>query len=124
MSSLQDRVAEAWAYRRTLTPKHGRPTKVALAAAAGVTTPSVAEWFQGPTKMIKGNALLGAARYLKVSPEWLASGVGPMAADGPTSPPSGLSHLQMAALEAFGAALKSGKVTDAECVDVIKKWLG
>lgn len=52
-------------------------TNRALAAACGVSQPSVSEWRTGETKSIEGRNLLAAAEFLGVRPKWLAEGVGP-----------------------------------------------
>lgn len=49
-----------------------------LAKAIGVRAPSVNDWISGKTKTIKGENLLRAASYLRVRPEWLSMGRGPM----------------------------------------------
>lgn len=51
---------------------------VDLAKACGVSAPAVSEWLSGATKKLAGDNLMRAARYLNVSPDWLASGKGPM----------------------------------------------
>ncbi|EEY78935.1 peptidase S24-like protein [Acinetobacter calcoaceticus RUH2202] len=56
------------------------PTKkikgVDLARAVGVKPPSVSDWLSGKSKKMEGENLLKAAKYLKVSAAWLATGVG------------------------------------------------
>lgn len=47
-----------------------------LARQAKVKPPSVFAWLSGETKSIKGDNLLRAAAALKVTPDWLAYGVG------------------------------------------------
>ncbi|WP_250464044.1 S24 family peptidase [Caballeronia sp. GAFFF2] len=49
-----------------------------LARACGVRPPSVHGWLSGKSKFLRGENLLSAARALKVSQEWLATGKGPM----------------------------------------------
>lgn len=51
---------------------------VDLAKSCGVSAPAVSEWLSGATKKLAGDNLMRAARYLDVSPDWLASGKGPM----------------------------------------------
>lgn len=51
-------------------------TQAALARACGIKQPSINDWFSGRTKRITGKNLLRAAEYLKVTPEWLATGKG------------------------------------------------
>lgn len=52
-----------------------------LAKAIGVRAPSVNDWISGKTKTIKGENLLRAASFLRVRPEWLSMGRGPMRQD-------------------------------------------
>jgi transcriptional regulator with XRE-family HTH domain len=47
-----------------------------LARACRIQPPSVSDWITGKTKTIKGANLLAAAKLLRVSPEWLATGKG------------------------------------------------
>jgi len=53
-------------------------SQAALARACGVKPPSVTDWLSGRTKTLAGPNLLKAARFLGVSPDWLASAKGPM----------------------------------------------
>lgn len=78
MSTLQDRITEAFAYRRTLATNPADVTQADLAAACGVKPPSVNDWFSGKTGSLKAETALRAAAYLRVRPEWLASNSGPM----------------------------------------------
>jgi len=78
MSSLKDRVAAAFARREKSPDPRERVSRAALARAAGVKQPSVTDWFKGRTVSLKGDTLLRAAKYLRVRPEWLESGAGPM----------------------------------------------
>jgi len=66
-------------------------TAAALARACKVKPPSVHAWLSGRTKTIEGANLLAAAKLLGVSPDWLASGVGPMraASYATAEPPAG-----------------------------------
>lgn len=52
-------------------------TQSALAKACKVKPPSVSDWLSGRTKTLEGSNLLRAAAFLKVSPQWLATGKGP-----------------------------------------------
>lgn len=71
MSTLKERLVEAM--------KGPPPIRAAaLARACGVKQPSVSDWLSGRTKNLEGANLLNAAKALNVSPEWLASGKGPM----------------------------------------------
>jgi transcriptional regulator with XRE-family HTH domain len=58
-----------------------RVTGKALAAACGIKAPSVSGWLSGKTKTIEGRNLLAAAKKLRVEPDWLATGRGPMRRD-------------------------------------------
>lgn len=71
MKSLADRI--------TLALK-GPPkrSQAALARACKISPAAVSEWVLGKTVKIEAANLLAAARFLGVSPEWLASGKGPM----------------------------------------------
>lgn len=83
MSTLRDRIIQALEHRKAIADRGERITMAALARASGVKAPSVADWFNGKTQSLKGEPLLGAAAYLRVRPEWLGSGKGPMV---PASP--------------------------------------
>lgn len=48
-----------------------------LARACGVKPPSVHGWLSGKAKFLRGENLLTAARVLRVSQDWLATGKGP-----------------------------------------------
>lgn len=50
-----------------------------LGDAAGISRSAVAQWESGETKNIRPGHLFRAARFLGVSPEWLATGRGPQA---------------------------------------------
>lgn len=63
---------------RTVLDGPPKRSQVALARAVGVKPPSVSDWLNGRTKRLEGANLLAAARFLDVSPEWLANGRGPM----------------------------------------------
>jgi transcriptional regulator with XRE-family HTH domain len=47
-----------------------------LARACGVKAPSVHSWLSGKSKFLRGHNLLSAAKVLKVSQTWLATGNG------------------------------------------------
>ena len=53
-------------------------SQAALARACGIKPPSVSNWLDGRTKALEGANLLAAAKALGVTPEWLATGSGPM----------------------------------------------
>jgi transcriptional regulator with XRE-family HTH domain len=75
---------EKWAERIKQRLDAGRArglTQTGLAKACGVAQPSVSQWFNDndtkpATKMILGDNLIAAARYLGVSPEWIVTGHG------------------------------------------------
>ncbi len=69
--NLADRLQRALAERPDVS-------KADLARACGIKQPSVSDWFNGKTKRLSGSNLLEAARRLRVRPEWLATGMGPM----------------------------------------------
>lgn len=78
MSTLQTRIKERM--------KAKGLSNAQLAAACRVKPPTSFNWASGKTKNIKGEPLLLAAKALGVTPEWLATGLGPMTPDqGPTS---------------------------------------
>lgn len=49
-----------------------------LAAYVGISRSSVSDWLDGSTKSLEGRNLLLAAKFLQVSPEWLANGNSPL----------------------------------------------
>lgn len=51
-------------------------SKVDLARAAKTTRQAVYQWLSGETKALKGTSLIGAARILKTTPDWLNTGKG------------------------------------------------
>jgi transcriptional regulator with XRE-family HTH domain len=55
-----------------------RITQASLARACKVSAPSVNDWISGKSQSMDGANLLAAARHLGVTPEWLATGRGPM----------------------------------------------
>lgn len=55
-----------------------RITQAALARACGVTPQAVNAWLRGGSKGLSGSNLITVARFLRVSPEWLATGKGAM----------------------------------------------
>lgn len=87
-----------------------------LARACKTAQPSVHQWFnespkgKPPTKMIKGDNLVAAARALNTTPEWIISGTGPKVA----SQSAGLSvlKLQVAIVSVRKAAESAGLEID------------
>lgn len=78
---MAQRFRRALKYRNDLEDGSGpRFGQNAIAKAAGVSEPSVSAWFTGATKpdQIKAEPLLRAAQFLRVRPEWLVFGTGPM----------------------------------------------
>ena len=123
-TSLQERVTRAFDYRKTLAATHGRPSKAGLAKAAKVSAGAVGQWFDGHTKSIKGAALLRAANYLGVSPGWLASGVGEMLENKlPADQTQGMTPLHQATMDALAKALQEKRLSDLDCVNLIKSWI-
>lgn len=55
-----------------------RMSQIDLAKAAGIKQPSVSELESGETKEISGPTLISISGALKVRPEWLVNGKGPM----------------------------------------------
>jgi transcriptional regulator with XRE-family HTH domain len=58
-------------------------TQTGLAKACGIAQPSISQWFNDSgtkkaTEMIRGDNLMAAARYLRVRPEWILTGKGPV----------------------------------------------
>lgn len=64
--------------RLKLAMSDPKVTGVALAKACKIAAPSVSEWLSGETKSLSATNLLSAAKFLNVTPDWLASGIGPM----------------------------------------------
>lgn len=56
-------------------------TQTAVAKAAGIKQPSLSEIETGETKELSGPVLVKICAYLKIRPEWVITGKGPMAAD-------------------------------------------
>jgi transcriptional regulator with XRE-family HTH domain len=77
MNTLESRLGKAF--------NKDQHTQAALAKAAGVKPPSVADWFNGKTRTLKAEPLVRAAIYLGVEPLWLAAGEGPMHRSGFTA---------------------------------------
>lgn len=71
MKTLAERLRHAM---EVLPPK--KIKGVDLARAVGVKPPSVSDWLSGKSKTMEGENLLKAAKYLGVSPIWLATGKG------------------------------------------------
>ncbi|MCH7308376.1 XRE family transcriptional regulator [Acinetobacter sp. NIPH 1852] len=71
MKTLAERLRYAM---EVLPPK--RIKGVDLARAVGVKPPSVSDWLTGKSKTMEGENLLKASKFLGVSANWLASGIG------------------------------------------------
>lgn len=54
----------------------------ALAKAANVSYQAAKKWMSGSVKTLESGNLLAVANALKIRPEWLTKGTGPMASDG------------------------------------------
>lgn len=81
MSNLKDRIEAALKHRVATAHAGETVSKAELARRCGVKPPSVNAWFSGATKTLKGQTLIAAASYLRVRPEWLSTGLGPMLHD-------------------------------------------
>jgi transcriptional regulator with XRE-family HTH domain len=55
-----------------------RLTQADLARSVGIKPPSVSDWLNGKTKILKAKTALRAAHFLDVSPLWLTEGRGSM----------------------------------------------
>lgn len=68
---------EPWAQRIfSLLTSRGE-SQVALANACGIKEPSISGWFgkgSRPTRMISGDNLVAAAKFLETTPEWIMTG--------------------------------------------------
>lgn len=73
MSTLKERLEAALA----LSGK----SKTDIWKGCKISSGTVSLWFNGDTEQIKGKNLVCAAKILGVSPDWLASGIGPMKRD-------------------------------------------
>ncbi len=71
MKTLANRLRYAM---EVLPPK--KVKGVELARAVGVKPPSVSDWLSGKSKTMEGENLLKVAKYLGISPIWLATGKG------------------------------------------------
>ena len=60
-------------------------TQAGLARACGIKPPSVSDWMNGNTKSVEGSNLIKASEYLGVRSKWLATGLGPMSDQEPSS---------------------------------------
>ncbi|RRU17848.1 helix-turn-helix transcriptional regulator [Stenotrophomonas sp. 278] len=82
---------EAWARRiKSLLDEKGL-SQTDLARACGRSQPSMSQWFSDTaskpaTKMIMGDNLLAAARFLGTTPEYILTGEGRSTASQPTRP--------------------------------------
>ena len=50
----------------------------ALAAIAGISSPSISDWLNGKTKSIKGTPAARIARHFDLNPVWVTDGIGSM----------------------------------------------
>lgn len=74
---------------QAVTAMSPKPSYADLARVAGVSKPSVTDWFNGKTRRL-GKALVPIARYLNVNPEWLNEGKLPIR---PPAGPEGASQV-------------------------------
>ena len=65
-----------WNKRITVGRERPGVSKSDFARRAGVSTATTADWESGVIKMIDGKNLVRAASVLKVTPEWLMTGLG------------------------------------------------
>ena len=68
---------EPWAKRIFSLLTDRGESQVALANACGIREPSVSGWFgkgSRPTRMISGDNLVAAAKFLETTPEWIMTG--------------------------------------------------
>lgn len=91
-------------------------SQVELARACAVRPPSVNDWESGKTKTIEGGNLLAAARFLRVTPDWIIYGKEPKETE---VSPSQARRLDLANLIAAyqllrGTYADEGKVYDLE----------
>ena len=75
LSERMETAIERW---REMQPGRPRFNNSELARHAGVTRAAVGDWRSGRTKEISALNLFDVARYLRVEPEWLGNGNGPM----------------------------------------------
>lgn len=66
-------------------------TQQQLAKAAGLAQVTISEVETGESKSFHGSNLIAVARVLRVSPEWLAKGIGPMEGTGTNLTPEAVS---------------------------------
>lgn len=120
MTTLQERL-------HTALKLHGS-SKAALAVAVGAKPPSISAWFSGETKTLEASNLLKAARHLGVSPDWLATGIGPMmlldAASGEAVNviPASLSGVRIPVINYVQAGMWSGVIDGSQHGDA-DDWL-
>lgn len=62
---------------KSLLDENPKKTQAGLARATGAKPASISDWVNGRTKSINSVYLTGAAAYLEVSSDWLATGKGP-----------------------------------------------
>jgi transcriptional regulator with XRE-family HTH domain len=70
---------EPWAHRIYARLTKLGQTQAALAKACGISEPSISGWFgkaSRPTRMIAGDNLVYAAKFLETTPEWIITGRG------------------------------------------------
>lgn len=124
MSTLQERLSLAMA---------GPPpiTAADLARATGVKPSSVSEWVNGPTKALRGDNLINAAKCLGVNNTWLGTGRGPMRSDYGAAEPVARyeiqpSHVRFPLLEGFAGMGRGDYVGDypeiVDYVEVTREW--
>lgn len=80
-STLKERLEQA------VRESDPAPSKADIARAAKVKPPSVSDWFSGKT-MSLGKSLLPLSEFLRVNPQWLSTGRGPMRSASNASQPA------------------------------------
>jgi len=96
-----------------------------LARAVGIRPASVNDWVSGKTREIEAGNLLRAAAFLKVRPEWLAMGKGPMRRDGSDPEPVLTTAYWPFAVDQARyerAAPDIGPIIDAVLVAQVEHW--
>lgn len=71
-----------------------------LARATGKTESAVSQWLSGETKSMRSDSLMAACALLSCSPQWLASGKGPIHQSNADA--AALAHFSIHAKEIYG----------------------
>lgn len=83
-----------------------------LARAVGIKPPSVADWLNGNTKVLRAKTALRAAHFLGVTALWLTEGKGPMTTTeaSPTISVSALNSTESLFLQSVAIALETHRL--------------